>query len=199
MFYPYRVLYNVPVSKIEPLQRHPLHSTAAILEAAMKDIDGDKANKNPPAYAKGGQLRPIIVYGLSDLRSACQAALEQGKQELTVLSPTGVAHSLGPQWFKHLLASAAHAFAELKINGIMDCGPYEGYVMNALNSGLLHVYYHGDAENAEKLGWIAAKTGASVHSKFDDILDLKEQDDPMAACREWFLETVQSSSAKLIS
>ncbi|HCM84071.1 MAG TPA: hypothetical protein DIS76_05845 [Rhodospirillaceae bacterium] len=170
---------------IEPLQRHPLHSTAAILEAALKDMGAAKGSKLPETSPMAA-LRPIIVYGLSDVRAACQAALEQGMAGLAIMTPSGVAHSLGPQWFKHLLQAARQAYAELKITAIMDCGPYEGHVMNALNSGLKDVYYHGDDESAEKLGWIAAKTGANIHRKFKDILDLKGEGDQLAACREWF-------------
>lgn len=171
------------MSKIEPTQRHPLHSTAAILEATLKNITLSRPDQ--PAVRGSGKLRPIIVYGLSDMRAACQAALEQGSQELAVLSPSGVAHSLGPQWFKHLLSAAQQSYAELRIIGIMDCGPYEGHVMNALNSGMHHVYFQGDDEIAEKLGWIAAKSASTIHRGFAEILDLKGEGDQLAACRKW--------------
>lgn len=172
------------MSKIEPLQRHPLHSTAAILEAAIKDIGAAQSEKSPQTTGQG-KLRPIIVYGLSDIRAACQAGLELNRLDLAVMSPSGVAHSLGPQWFKHLLTAARQAYAELRITAIMDCGPYEGHVMNALNSGLRDVYYQGEDEAAEKLGWIAAKTGGNIHRGFAEILDLKGEGDQLAACRAW--------------
>lgn len=157
----------------------------------MKDIGSAKAPKTP-ATSRKGKLRPIIVYGLSDVRAACQAALELGRDEVAILSPTGVAHSLGPQWFKHLLEAARQAYAELKITAILDCGPYEGHVMNALNSGLRHVYYHGDDESAEKLSWIAVKTNGEVHREFSEILDLKGEGDQLAACRDWFAQSAPS-------
>jgi len=156
---------------------------AAKLEAALKDVGELKAGRPPKACA--GNLRPIIVYGLSDTKAAAQAVLEQGGQELVILSPSGVAHSLGPQWFKELLVNTAAMFSELRITGIMDCGPYEGHVMNALHAGLKHVRYTGDEEAAEKLAWIGAKTGAVIHRKFKEILDLKGVADQLAACREW--------------
>lgn len=172
----------------EPRQRHPLHSTAAILEAALKDLGATKDGiiKKPPTTTSTGQLRPVIVYGLSDTKAAAQAALEQGSQELAMLSPSGVAHSLGPQWFKELASNTAQMFPDLKIIAILDCGPYEGHVMNALHSGMTHVYFTGDAEAADKLEWIAIKSGASIHRSFQEILDLKGEGDQMAACREWF-------------
>ena len=175
------------MSDIEPRQRHPLHSTAQILEAALKDLGAvrgksAKLAKTTPRVP----LRPIIVYGLSDTKAACQAVLEQGRQDLAIMSPTGVAHSLGPQWFKGLLSNTAAMFSELKITGILDCGPYEGHVMNAIHSGIKDVYYSGESEAAEKLDWIAAKASATIHRSFAEILDLKGESDPMAACRQWF-------------
>ncbi len=166
----------------EPHSRHPLNSTAAALTAALKDI-GDIKNSSAAATT---DLRPIVIYGLSDTKAACQAALEQGVREIAFLSSSGVAHSLGPQWFQELIANTAAMFSDLDITGILDCGPFEGHVMNALNHGIMHVYYHGDGEAAEKLRAIAAKTGAVIYKSFPAILDLKNEPDVLAACREWF-------------
>ncbi len=180
------MLYNASVSNIEPLQRHPLHSIAATLAAAIGDMANLKAKKPIDTIFFAGHLRPVIVYGLSDARAACQAVSEQGGQELAILSPSGVAHSLGPQWLKHLIASSQAIYPDIAITAIMDCGPYEGHVMNAIHHGIQHVYYHGDDQSAEKLGWIAMKTGAIIHREFSEILDLKGEGDQLAACREWF-------------
>lgn len=187
------------MNDIEPRHRHPLHSTAAVLEAALKDLGEVKAKTSPPA-AEGfsGKLRPIIVYGLSDTRTACQAALEQGRQELAMMSPTGVAHSLGPQWMKELIANTANMFSDLEIIGILDCGPYEGHVMNALRNGIKHVHFTGDTEVAAKLDMIAAKAGAVVHRSFAEVLDLKNESDPTTACREWFKVVIPSNARKKV-
>lgn len=184
------------MARVEPHHRHPLHSTAAVLEAALKNLGGLKGKTGKaPKTNNAAELRPIIVYGLSDTKAAAQAALEQGGQELAMLSPTGVAHSLGPQWFKELVANTESMFSDLRIIGILDCGPYEGHVMNALHSGLKHVYFTGEDESAEKLNWIAAKTGAFIYREFDEVLDLKGEGDQLAACREWF-RTGRSPSTK---
>jgi len=183
------------VSNIEPLQRHPLHSTAAALQAVLNDIGSGRNGVKSQAFGALTKLRPIVVYGLSDTKAACQAAVEQGTRGIAFMSPTGVAHSLGPQWLKELLANTAAMFSELEIIGILDCGPYEGHVVNALHSGMKHVHYTGEGEAAEKLNLIAEKTGAVIHRSFDGVLDLKGESDVMAACREWF--KVQPSKTKV--
>lgn len=174
------------MSNIEPLQRHPLHSTAAALQAVLNDIGSGRNGIKSQTFNASAELRPIVIYGLSDTRTACQAAVEQGVREVTFMSPTGVAHSRGPQWLKELLNNTSVMFSELEIIGILDCGPYEGHVMNALHSGMRHVHYTGEGEAAEKLNLIAEKTGAVIHHSFPEVLDLKGESDVMAACREWF-------------
>jgi len=157
-----------------------------MLQAVLKDIgSGPNGVKSDPS-SNVTELRPIVVYGLSDTRAACQAAVEQGTHDVAFMSPTGVAHSLGPQWLKELLGNTAAMFSDLEIIGILDCGPYEGHVMNALHSGMKHVHYTGKGEAAEKLNLIAEKTGAVIHRSFAEVLDLKSESDVMAACREWF-------------
>jgi hypothetical protein len=158
-----------------------LHSTAAILAATLRDLDGLSASR-----AKGSaKLRPIIVYGLSDARAAAQAAIEVEAPELVLLSPRGVAHSLGPRWFVELMASVGGLFPDVSMRGVLDCGPYEGHVMNALHIGMTDVYFHGDVTNGDKLAVLAEKTGAHIHQEFEAILDLKGEADPQAACRAW--------------
>lgn len=172
------------MSNIEPHQRHPLHSTAAILESAFRHIVAEKpasaASAAPPA------LRPVVIYGLSDARAAAEMASEQGGQELALLSPAGIAHSLGPQWFMALVRQVQATADDLKIIGILNCGRYEGHVMAALQCGFRDVYFTGDADMAEKLAVMAAGQGARLHRAFAEVLDLKTQGDQLAACRNWF-------------
>jgi hypothetical protein len=170
-----------PENTIEPRHRHPLHSTAAVLEAAFKNITATKPEGSKPNQ----NLRPIIVYGLSDAQAAAQAALELGHSELTLLSPMGIAHSLGPQWFNALVRHAQATSDDIKITGILDCGKYEGHVMLALQTGLHHVYFTGDADTAEKLTSLAQKSGATLHRSFTEVLDLKGKGDQFTACRVW--------------
>jgi hypothetical protein len=170
---------------IEPRHRHPLHSTAAVLEKAFNNI----ATEKHTAVKSAPHLRPIIIYGLSDAQAAVQATLEQGDAELALLSPKGIAHSLGPQWFNALIRQAQAASDDIRITGILDCGEYEGHVMLALQTGCQHVYFTGDAELAEKLRWIAMKSGAALHREFAAVLDLKDKGDQIAACRAWLTST----------
>ncbi len=170
------------MSAIEPRQRHPLHSTATILEDAFRNVVASRPKKTS---RKSSALRPIIAYGLSDARAAMQAALEQGCQELALLSPAGVGHSLGPQWFNALIHEAEAAVPEVNLIGIMDCGHYEGHVMYALSCGMKHVYYNGDSNTADKLQLLAVETGATLHRQFSEVLDLKHHGDQLTACRAW--------------
>jgi len=185
-----------------PPHRHPLHSTAAKLELALKDLGAAKnetATSKTPRHFKtdaSASLRPVVVYGLSDACAAAQAALEQAGQELAMLSPTGVAHSIGPQWFKTLLANVRARFPDLQITGILDCGPYEGHVMSALHAGMTDVHFSGASENAQKLDWIAIKAGGAIHRSFKEVLDLKGEADQLAACRAWFQAARSVRAAK---
>lgn len=168
-----------------PHSRHPLHVTAARLADAFLSISAQKPKHNVSS-APLHLLRPIIAYGLSDARAAVQAASAAGLHELAFLSPRGIAGTLGPEWFRAIIARAAAEDETIRITAILHCAGYEGHVMAALQAGMQDIYFTGDALMVEKLSEMAAQKGARLYRSFGAVLDLKHTADPATACRDWF-------------
>jgi hypothetical protein len=134
----------------------------------------------PPGRVIGPEVqRRIVVHSLDQARAAVRAAAALGRP-VTLQSARGAAGDAGSAWWQALIEAAGAGTA------ILDCGDEAGTVLGALRIGLRHLRFTGPAATRERLAAIAVQTGATVEGDVPvTLLDLLDQRDPEAACREF--------------
>jgi len=101
-----------------------------------------------------------IVHSLADARLALAVAARL-KRRIFIASAAAAGAYAGPLWFRALAAAAEEAGDSLA-GAVLDCGPYAGPVMEALQLGLPLVRFTGPAATAAKLRALAAARGARL-------------------------------------
>ena len=87
----------------------------------------------------------VTVYGLADARVAVGAAVAAG-QPVVLLSAPAAAASIGPAWFREIVAQATDGQPEATVAGLLDCGGFAGHALAALREGLRAIVYAGPAQ-----------------------------------------------------
>lgn len=128
--------------------------------------------------------KAIIVHSLEQARTALGVAGELGVP-VTLASAPGAAATTGPAWFQEVVAQAAAAFPEVRVDSLLDCADRPGHVLAALRQGLGRVRFTGRKALAAKLAAIARDHDAELVTGALKALDLGDAEDPAAACRAW--------------
>lgn len=124
--------------------------------------------------------KAVIVHSLAEAK----AALAPGAPVL-LLSAEGGAGSMGPAWWREMVAAAGAAFPETDAAALLDCADAPGHAMAALAAGVTELSFHGSAAAGQKL----ASMGARLRPRPTQALDLSLETDPERACRAWLLGT----------
>jgi len=74
---------------------------------------------------------------------------------------------------------------EAHMSVVLDCGDRAGDALAALREGIEAVRYSGRRDVAAKIAAIARRSGGRLYEERAPALDLLDEADPAAACREW--------------
>lgn len=120
--------------------------------------------------------KAVIVHSLAEAK----AALAPGVPVL-LLSMEAAAGSVGPAWWREVVAAARAAYPETDVETLLDCGDAPGPAMAALAAGVTELSFHGSATARQKL----REMGAALQPRPTEALDLSLERDPARACRNW--------------
>src|SRR3712207_4482900 len=94
----------------------------------------------------------VIIRGLTDVRAALAAAVEENVP-LTVISMPNAAASAGALWFHALIDTARADYPAPVLTAVLDCADQPGHALGALRVGLRHLLVTGcPAEALMRLG-----------------------------------------------
>jgi hypothetical protein len=140
--------------------------------------------------------RFIVVHSLGDARTALAAAASLGVG-VTLASAPGAGISAGPGWFKAVVEMARDAVPAAEFSCVLDCGDAAGMVLAALRQGLPRVLFTGPDATAARLADIAVQCGAVLErGPLEPRLDLLDQRDPAALCRDFLAPHTPLSPAR---
>lgn len=128
--------------------------------------------------------RAIVVRNLAEAEAALAAASDL-RHPVTLLSAENAANTVGPLWFRELVAQARAAHPEAEVTAILDCGDAPGSVAAALRLGFTQIRFSGRGRAAQALAEIAAAQGATLLARRPQALDLQGSGDPAKACSAW--------------
>ena len=128
--------------------------------------------------------RAIVVRSLAEAEAALAAATAR-QVPVTLLSAENAANTVGPLWFRALIAQARTAHPGAQVSVILDCGDRPGSAAAALRLGFTQIRFSGRGRAREAIAAIAAEAGAEVLSRRPEALDLAGLPDPCAACETW--------------
>lgn len=134
----------------------------------------------PPPPPLPDPVRPVLVHGLDDARSALGAAAALG---VPVTVVAGAAS--GALWFIRVVEAARAACGAVEVHAVLDCADHAGDAQGALAAGVRHVLFTGPPAAAARLADIAAARGAVVLTSLPPALELRGMRDAAAACRTW--------------
>jgi hypothetical protein len=129
--------------------------------------------------------RAVVIHGLKHARIACLAAREYDIP-VELHSAPGAAASLGPHWFQKILEEIEGEFTDVRLDAVLDCADSAGFALAALRQGLKRIRFSGPRKTAAKICDIARQNKAVIDRGWPVTLDLAQEDDPEAACRDWF-------------
>lgn len=128
--------------------------------------------------------RAVIVHDFDHARAALDAASELGVSVL-LLSAPGAASYLGAGYFQAMVEQARAEYPSVPAPAILDCGDRPGLALAALRQGIEIVRFTGRGTAAAKIADLARKYGGEVRNDAPPALDLLDEPDPVAACRDW--------------
>ncbi len=102
-----------------------------------------------------------VVRSLDEARGALSEARERGLAA-TLVSPPGAAAYLGVGFFAALVEAARAEFADVAVEGVMDCGDDPGWALSALRVGFTTIVLRGDPRARVRVAAIARAMGARL-------------------------------------
>lgn len=126
----------------------------------------------------------VVVHWLGHAEAALEAAAELGRP-VTLLSPPGAAFTLGPLYFREMLALARERVPAARALDLFDCADAPGRVLEALEAGLEAVVFVGPEAVAAKLARIAEAQGARLVAGRPPALDLLDLERPRQRALAW--------------
>jgi fructose/tagatose bisphosphate aldolase len=128
--------------------------------------------------------RAIIVHSLDHALAALAAAHGLG-MAVTLRSAPGAAAYLGASVFRDMTAEAGHAFPDVPVTAVLDCGNDPGLALNALRQGIKALRLDVAPDVRVRVADIAAQTDAVLDGALVPALDLLAVAEAEAACRAW--------------
>ncbi|MGB8182945.1 MAG: hypothetical protein WCF13_11295 [Stellaceae bacterium] len=126
----------------------------------------------------------IVVHSLTDACAALAAAASVGC-EVTLTSAAAAGGYAGPAWFKALTEEAMRTVPDARCDTVLDCGAAPGIALAALQLGLKHLRFTGNAEARRHLQAIAVQLDATIETEDLPALDLRGVRHAEARCRAW--------------
>ncbi len=135
--------------------------------------------------------QPVIVFhNLEHARTALAAAIEANVAVILRSAPAAAAYA-GAGYLKAIADAAAKDHPDARVTWVIDCGADAGVALGALRIGWKCLRFSGPNALREKLADIAAQQDATVTGEVSDetVLDLLDDRDPAATCRDVLAET----------
>jgi len=182
---------------LEPHERHGGQAGRSAVGQLATPAPGLARASTRAKRQRSGERTAVafVVHRPEHAAAALHAALEAGRA-VALVSPPAAAGSLGPAWFRELVAAAqtatlsatetADQTSTCEVTAILDCGRAPGYLLAALRAGVKVVIFTGRPALRRKLTELAATRGAVVLPQRLPALDLEGLADPLAACRARF-------------
>src|SRR6185437_7138118 len=134
----------------------------------------------------------VVVHSLTDACAALAAAASVGC-EVTLTSAADAGGYAGPAWFKALTEEAMRTVPDARCDTVpdarcdtvLDCGAAPGIALAALQLGLKHLRFTGNAEARRHLQAIAVQLDATIETEDLPALDLRGVRHAEARCRAW--------------
>jgi len=145
------------------------------------------------AAARGAAKRPsgkpkaaacIVIHDLPQALTALRAAESLGKAA-TLWSAPGAGIYAGAGWFAAVERKARAAVPAAKARFVLDCAERADMVQDAFRATISDVRFSGPAAIAGKLSDIAGKSGARLHRRRPNALDLACVNDPETVCLQY--------------
>lgn len=129
----------------------------------------------PSPVMTAPERRPVfVVHSLAHAAAALDAAAAAGL-EAVLLSAADAGISVGPGWFRELVAAARATVPAAASVALLDCGSDAGAVQAAIRARVEGVVFTGRADVAERLAAIAVERGVQfVTARPQSVLDLVE-------------------------
>jgi len=129
----------------------------------------------------------VIFHGPGHVRAAMQAAQEAGSA-IILQSAEGAAAYMGAPFFQQFIEMARDEFPGVEVIGVLDCGADPGFALAAMREGVDRVRIDAAPDVRAALAEVAAQTESAVDEGDAAALDLQDENDPLAACRNWFAD-----------
>lgn len=126
----------------------------------------------------------VVVHSLADACAALAVAASVGC-EVTLTSAADAGGYAGPAWFKALTEEAMRTVPDARCDTVLDCGAAPGIALAALQLGLKHLRFTGNAEARRHLQAIAVQLDATIETEDLPALDLRGVRHAEARCRAW--------------
>ncbi|SMF32839.1 hypothetical protein SAMN06265365_11174 [Tistlia consotensis] len=126
----------------------------------------------------------ITVHWLEHAEAALRAAASAGRA-VTLLSAPAAAFTVGPLYFREMVALARTAVPGAAALALFDCGAAPGRALEALHSGLEAIVFEGPEPQRGRLAAIAAAGGARLVKRRPPALDLLDLEKPEEAALGW--------------
>jgi len=138
-----------------------------------------------PKSARTVPRSAVVIHSLAHATAALRAAQEKNLP-VELWSAEGAAAYVGAGWFKAVIDLAQSANPGVDFIAVLDCAELPGLVLGAFRIGLKAVCFTGPTKVAAKLAEIAKQDGRELRRRRpSEALDLRDEADPLAACRSW--------------
>ncbi len=128
---------------------------------------------------------PIVCHCLEHAVAALSAAQTLGCP-VTLLSAAGAAGTSGPGWFREVIAQARESCPQVPVRAILRCGDHAGHALAALRAGVKEIALDAPPGVRRRVASMARRQGARLVRVPDGpVLDLLDEDAPLAACLNW--------------
>jgi hypothetical protein len=137
----------------------------------------------------------ITVHWLAHAEAALCAAAE-ARRPVTLLSAPGAAFTVGPLYFREMVALARRAVPGAESLALFDCEAAAGRALEALHCGLEAVVFSGAPAQRAALEAIAGAAGALLVVRRPPALDLLDRDRPDEAAAHWLRHGTSGASRR---
>lgn len=143
----------------------------------------------------------ITVYSMDHVTAALTAADELGVP-LCLLSAPGAAAAVGSSVFQAMIDAARQQFPDTSFTAALDCGQDAGHALAAIRQGLTAIILSEECPAYDRVCDIAEQNNVTVlpaHTSSPSHnaphLDLMDQAEPLAACRDFLHTSTNTASS----
>lgn len=130
----------------------------------------------------------VTVHWLEHCETALRAAAAS-RRPVTLLSAPTAAFTVGPLYFREMVALARERAPEVESLALFDCADAPGRALEALHNGLEAIIFTGPEPQRGRILAIARAGGVRLVTERPPSLDLLDLDRPLEACLAWLRDS----------